>query len=160
MDLLSWILGLIIGSIVWPLVQGIAGNLLTDPVKNWFDSRTYKSKRRQIGTLRKELDEITKLHRDREMRYLELFHNLFAHGLFGTIGIVLVVFALIINIDFVRQVFLIAAVGMFSIIIRGFFDSMIMVARIKNFDEYKQRTEERIDGLSKKMTSSQNQITG
>lgn len=153
MDWLLLLIAFFFGSVIWPLVQAITGNLLTDPVKGWLSNRSIASKRKRIDQLEKEFAAISKLYKNREERYLEFFHNLFLVLMVTAFGVGLALFAIALS-DPLRQILLLLAAGVFIALVRVCYDFAIVVARVQRFDEYKQRTEDRIAELAKKLPVS------
>lgn len=143
--------GFLIGTIIVPLIQGVAGNLLTDVLKNWFARRSAASAQKRITELQKELVEITKLYKSREERYLEFFSDLFIHALIASFAAGITLYAFVFGDNPIRRFLLYVTAGMFFVLVGAFFGSARKVARIQRYDEYKQRTEQRIAELSKKI---------
>lgn len=175
---MNWIIVIITGtlSIMGSIILSIAANLLTDPIKNWLDSRSLISKRKRLSSLQEELKYITKLHQNRQELYLEVAINLtrslflFFLGAFGIIVLILTIILLIstppikeIGLpEIFSKIFkLIIAIGslislIMTIILTTaanagailFARCLTLLRKVRDFDEYKQKTEDRITELS------------
>jgi hypothetical protein len=168
---INWLIT-VIASIIGSIFLSIVGNLLTDPVKNWFAQRSLISKRKRVDVLRQELHLVERLASDD--RALSLESNLtlarsllllfwaMAAGIYGTASLVVsvpaanVIFMPTAVYDYVFYVlfFLLAILAavlggiLFILGTRGLWEHYNLIRRIKNIENYRREAQKRIQELS------------
>lgn len=53
--------GMLFGTFLGNVLQGVLANLLTDPAKRWWDKRRLNRKQKQVGKLRREFELVGKI---------------------------------------------------------------------------------------------------
>jgi len=83
----------IIGSILGSIVLSILGNLLTNPVKDWLDKKSFVNRTKRVQSLEKDLKTITELQDFQKLSVVLIAYSLRASFLFmigicgGLVGI-------------------------------------------------------------------------
>ncbi len=160
---MDWTLALIlfpIGYFVLRVIEGIIasilGNILTNPLKNWWENRSLVNKRKRIDQLKREFNEVSEFHHDKLKLYLKLLRSVLymVTMTWSSILSFLVVFSEGSSnkplSEISQPALFLAAVCIVTVVaaFRIFFSIDTLIERVLKYDKYQAQIDRRITELS------------
>lgn len=146
-------------SVIVGLVIGIGGNLLTPIIKEGLESVPAFVTEQRLANLRKELEHISELYANLSRFYLDTMSTAFVAFIFFSIanaawafpGFYLPNMIEQVDVDLVDLAANLIAMAFFISTIVVCINHIRLIAKIRNYSQYKDALERRINSLEKKM---------
>lgn len=150
-------------SVIVGLVIGIGGNLLTPIIKEWLESVPVFVTEQKLANLRKELEHISELDANLSRFYLDTLSTAFVAFIFFSIANTAWAFPGFyipnvfeqVDVDLVELAANLIAIAFFISTIVVCINHIRLIAKIRNYAQYKDALERRISNLEKKMEAQQ-----
>lgn len=91
---MDWLTGVILTSVL-SIVLSVIGNLLTNPVKNWWGRRSARRAQARIAAIERDLFRLEQLHNSPTLRQIELLRGLVLTTVLIACGLITIAYVLL-----------------------------------------------------------------